>query len=268
MKSIFEFDLYREFLRARFPGTGELRGLRKRLAEALGCQPSFVSLVITERAHMSEDMILETAEFLKLREVETEYLLQIYHSERAGTAKLRKYYERKIESIRLKKSQVDQALAKKTDLSFEDKTKYYSSWLNAAVHIAATLNTGETVESIARRLEYAEDEVRKAADFLISIGLIEEKASRLRTTNNRVHLSRNSPLAPVSHSSWRVESIRHIQKMREENMHFSSVYSISKSDYWRIKKMLEEAILACEKVVRESKHEQDLCAISIDLYKY
>jgi uncharacterized protein (TIGR02147 family) len=260
MKRVFDFDGYREFLRNQFPAKGEGRGRRKDLAEAIQCQTSFISLVLTNRAHMSEEMLLGACDFLKLTRFETEFLLLLLHYERAGSKKLEQFYRQKIELFRNEQSEVEEALSSnESELNGEQQIQYYSSWIYPAVHVATMLGNGMSLTDLEDILSADSDSLRNATAFLQSVGLIVKKNSLFMCTKKRIHLSRSSPLAVMSHTSWRLESIRHVQKMNDQNLHYSSVYTLSKKDYAKVKKALEAQILACEKIIAPSGR-NTLCA--------
>ena len=71
MIDVFKYQNYRPFLKAAFPRAGTGRGQRQQLAKALGCQTSFISLVLTDRVHMNEDMAFGTTQFLRLSKAES-----------------------------------------------------------------------------------------------------------------------------------------------------------------------------------------------------
>jgi uncharacterized protein (TIGR02147 family) len=268
MKRVFDFDSYRDFLRNQFPPKGDGRGQRKNLAEHIQCQTSFISLVLTDRAHMSEEMLLGACEFLKLTRFETDFLLLLLHYERAGTKKLEHFYQQKIEVFRSEQSEVEEALSSnENELSSEQQIQYYSSWIYPAVHVATMIGKGTSFSFLEQALSTDLESLQEATEFLLNTGLIVKKNSLFICTKKRMHLSRSSPLSVISHTSWRLESIRHLQKMKEQNLHYSSIYTLSKKDYVRIKKALEAQILACEKIIAPSK-EETLCVLSIDLFSY
>lgn len=54
MLTVFDFDDYKDYLKAAMPSTGKSRGQRSKLAETLGCQLSFLSLVLNKSdTHLS-----------------------------------------------------------------------------------------------------------------------------------------------------------------------------------------------------------------------
>lgn len=267
MNSVFNSSGYRDFLRDCFPTKGKNRGRRQDLAAHLNCQTSFLSLVLTERAHMSEEMFIAACDHLRLSTAELEFGIYLFHRDRAGTDRLRSFYEQKLERMRARYTQVEGALNDKQLLKLEEQIPYYSSWLHAAIHVATTLNHDVTLEFLSNLLKVDLDEVVSAASFLIEAGIVGKVGDRLTPGSKRVHLSRNSPLAIGSHVQWRLEACRQIRKKNESNLHFSSTYSLSKKDYRKIKDILQMQILEIESVVAPSKEEQ-MCGLVIDLFGY
>lgn len=82
-----------------------------------------------------------------------------------------------------------------------------------------------------------------------------------------MHLKRASALIPLTHTTWRLEASRHIQANKDANLHFSAAYSVSRADYERIRKILKEALVSCEKLVVPS-NEEALMVIGVDCWKY
>ena len=52
-KNVFEFKSYKAYLEFRVGGYRERRGLKTRVATAMGCQPTFVTQILNGTVHMS-----------------------------------------------------------------------------------------------------------------------------------------------------------------------------------------------------------------------
>jgi uncharacterized protein (TIGR02147 family) len=250
-----------------FPQKGEARGRRKFLAEHLGCQLSLIGLVLTQRAHFSEEMLCEVAEYLRLTENERDFFLLLGSFERAGSHKLKNVYEKRIRRLRQEHRKFEEAIGKKSELSAEALFQFYGNWLNMAVQIAILIPERNTIERLEQLLMWPRDQIENAVRFLVQNGLIRREKGRLLPEVRRVHLERTSALAPISHLSWRLEAARHIQANKDTSLHFSGAYSVSRSDYEKIKKILEDALINCEKLVGPSK-EESLVVIGLDCWRY
>src|SRR5690348_9754305 len=111
LKELYSFASYREFLKNRFPPSGDGRGNRAKLAKHIGCQPSFISLVLSSKAHLNEDMAFSACDFLKLPAEQLHFFLLLFHFEKAGTQKLRFHYQEQIRRIREKRAEVRSRVA-------------------------------------------------------------------------------------------------------------------------------------------------------------
>ncbi|MFL5814021.1 MAG: TIGR02147 family protein [Bdellovibrionia bacterium] len=269
MKSIFDYNSYRLFLRDCFPQKGEARGRRKFLAEHLKCQLSLIGLVLTERAHFSEEMLCEVAEFLRLTESEREFFLLLGSFERAGSHKLRSVYEKRIRKLRQEYCKFEEAVKSEaeTELSTEVLSEYYGNWLNVAIQTAVLIPEMITIERLQHLFMCSRDQIEAAVQFLVQNGLIRREKGRLSPGVRRLHFKRASSMIPLIHTTWRLEATRHLHSNKDSNLHFSGAYSVSRSDYERIKTVLQEALVSCEKVVAPSKDEC-LIAIGLDLWRY
>lgn len=267
MKSIFDYNSYRSYLRDCFPQKGEARGRRKFLAEHLRCQLSFIGLVLTERAHFSEEMLCEVAEYLRLTENEREFLLLLGSLERAGSHKLQVVYEKRIRKLRQEHRKLEEAIGNQVELSAEVMSQYNGNWLNMAVHMAVLIPEINTIEKLEKLFIWPRDQIEIAVQFLVQNGLIRREKGRLLPGVRRVHLKRASSIIPLTHTTWRLEATRHIQSNKDTNLHFSGAYCVSRSDYERIRSIFEETLVSCDKLVAPSK-EEVLIAIGLDLWRY
>jgi hypothetical protein len=111
------------------------------------------------------------------------------------------------------------------------------------------------------------DQIESAVQFLVQNGLIRREKGRLLPGVRRLHLKRTSPLVALTHTTWRLEATRQIQANKGTNLHFTAAYSVSRSDYEKIRKLLEDALVNCEKIVGPSK-EETLMVIGLDLWQY
>src|SRR5690348_7678173 len=103
MKSVLEFEEYKEFLREIEASRSELqRGFRSRLAEAAQCQNAFVSQVLNTSAHFSLEQGLRVAKFLSLGLEESQFFILLLEHNRAGTKELQGFFKLQLDSLREK----------------------------------------------------------------------------------------------------------------------------------------------------------------------
>ena len=132
---IFEHLDYRDFLRQHFPPKGEGRGRRSALAKSLGCEISFVSLVLNKHAHFTGEHVFATADFLGLTTGEIEFLLLLFSWNRAGSKKLETYYRRAMDAILAERGKIKNRIESRHVINLEKQLEYYSHWAYTAVHM-------------------------------------------------------------------------------------------------------------------------------------
>src|SRR3989344_6270394 len=92
--SVFDFSDYKEFLRAWIDEKGHKgRGLKTKLAQAIGCNSTYVAHILHGKSHLSLEQGEAAARFKGLDTKEKHYFLLLIQLGRAGTVELRRYFE-------------------------------------------------------------------------------------------------------------------------------------------------------------------------------
>jgi uncharacterized protein (TIGR02147 family) len=266
MISIFEFDDYKAYLKAlESERTQVQRGFRSRLAEALNCQNAYVSQVLNSHANFSLEQGLQVTQFLNLDEEPSRYFLLLLEYSRAGTEELKNYF---LKDIQIQKKQ-NLNLAKKIQgsqsLSKEEQTAYYSSWLYSAIHILVTIPQFQTLGAIESALGIDSETTREVILFLVSTGLVEEKNGKILPGQTQIHLSKNSPHIRQHHANWRIMAVQSLSKNFRDDIHYSTVSSLSKKDAEALKNIFAEVIRDYTEKVKPSK-EEVLYNFNLDFY--
>lgn len=82
----------------------------------------------------------------------------------------------------------------------------------------------------------------------------------------KVFLKGDSPFVVQHHENWRLRAMDNITRPRKENLHFSSVYTLSEKDFSRIREILHESIQEVWSIVQPSKEEK-LCVLNLDFFE-
>src|SRR4051812_24339907 len=90
---------------------GSGRGGRAELARFLGCQASFVSQVLTRRAHLSREQSIKVADYLDLAGDERRFFMLLVDYQRAGTPQLRAFYREELDVIIRRREEVKERIA-------------------------------------------------------------------------------------------------------------------------------------------------------------
>jgi len=263
---IFEFNDYKKYLQAALSAQ-KGRALRSRLAEALHCQPAFISRVLnTSGAHFSGEHAMLINRFLEHTDEEGHYFVLLLQYARAGSKLLEEYYRSQIQEVQQKRQLVSERIQVRKQLSKQDQMTYYSAWYFSAIHILLLVPEFQTKEAIARYLKLPLQLVSGSLDFLVSLGLAELEGERYKTGSTRIHLSKNSPMISKHHSNWRIKAIQAMERGSGEDFHFSGPICISESDAVNMRKELLSLLEKLEPVIRASQEEAVFC-LSMDFFR-
>jgi uncharacterized protein (TIGR02147 family) len=263
---IFEFRRYKDYLAAWLraqPKRG--RGMQSRLARAIGCQPAYVSQVLSGAPDLSLEQADRLSRHLGHTTEERRYLQLLVQRARAGTPSLREDLEEQLAQARERQLVLKDRL-KIRSVREADQPRYFSSWHYAGVHVALTVPALRTRDAIAAYLGLPAARVAEVLDTLVSMGLARrERDGSYATGEARLHLGHDSPLIERHHSNWRLQAIRALDRRRAGDQHYSSVVTISREDALRIREDLVAAIEKVKKSVKDSPAEEIYC-FSLDFF--
>ncbi len=266
-KNIYEYRDYKvyfvDLLESHPSGN---RGKRKELAEAIGCQMSHITKVLSGDGHFSQEQAEAAARHFGHTAVETEFLLQIVEFNRAGTPSLKKFYENVLQEKQKKYTNLKTLLSMPDSLQAREEAIYYSSWCYGAVHVLISVPEFRTRDALASKLQLPLLKVDEILEFLTKVGLCEKIGSIYHPHRPLLHLDKSSPLISKHHTNWRLQALNSIDKNSNEALHYSSVFTLSASDLVRIKQLIEKCLSESLKVITQSP-EKEAAVLCIDLFK-
>jgi hypothetical protein len=119
---------------------------------------------------------------------------------------------------------------------------------------------------ISRALKLSESLVEKVILFLLSCGLLVEKNGEFQAGPSYLHLDRESPNISKHHSNWRMVAIQSLGNEEKNDIHYSTVSTLSKKDVETIRLRLVEEIQSYVQTVSQSKEETMYC-FTLDFFK-
>jgi uncharacterized protein (TIGR02147 family) len=265
IKSIFEFQAYREFLVDRCGPSSRRLGVKRALAVALRCQPTYISQILQGRAELSLEQAYAAGEYFGFTNAELQYFLLLAQHARAGTPKLRKHFERDIERVQAERMTFEGRLPNKATLSREDQATYYGSWHFGAVHMALTLPEMTSADQIARLLGIPRTRVQGALEFLLGTGLARKEGDAWRVGESRIFLGNSSENIIRHHANWRTRALESLDRESTRDTHYSAVVTLSREDVLKLKERILAFVQESVQMIRKSK-EEELCAFTIDFF--
>jgi uncharacterized protein (TIGR02147 family) len=264
-ESVFSFVDYKAYLKSVLDGPGNERGYQSRLAEAAGCQRSYLSQVVRSAPHLTPEHAMGMAQFWKLSTEETDYFLDLVHLGRTHSKPLRHRLQERMKETRAKRANLASRYQDKHLEPGEREQIYYSSWHLAALHILTSVPTHQTESALAERLSLPASFVRKSLERLESLGLVAKEGSKWRFGTGKLHLPKSSLLNGVNHSNWRMRAVWDSQNPDSEGIHYTVVHSHSRKDLETLKQKILGWIDESREVVDPSPSEEVTC-LCLDLF--
>lgn len=264
MADMFLIEDFREVIRSHLSGQGrKSRGASARLAEVIGIHTTTLSQILSGTKPLSLEHASLIADHFSFTELETDYFLALVQLSRAGNPSLIKKLNSQIKKLRLQARDLSKTLEGSSGLNFEAQAQFYSDWRYSAIRVLSSIDEYNSLESIAARLSLSRSEAKKITDFLVRTGLCEYSGTRLVPGPNYTHLPANSPLISKFHSNIRVKAMEHHARLSEDDLCYSSLFSIGKKDLDKVGAILIAAIKEINQI-RDSSDPQTLRLIGID----
>lgn len=264
---IFLYSDYRQFLNKylrSLPKAG--RGFKSAMAEVLSCKTSYISQVFRGDADLSIEQAHDFSAYLKFSQAETHYFLLLVQLARAGTKSLKQYYQTEIEKIQTERLRLKNRFNYGTLPKSEDEFKYFSSSDYSLIHILTTIPEFRTREALLEKVKVNPDRLDQVLNFLVNRGLLTLKNGQYHPGTERMHLPDDASIISTHHTNWRIQAIKNCQDPEANDMHYSSVVTISQENFLKIKSMLVKSLEECRGVVKESDSEIP-ASLCIDFYK-
>jgi uncharacterized protein (TIGR02147 family) len=267
MKNIFEFKRYKPFLRDQLGKTGARTGRKSAFAKAIGCHTAYVSKVLNGDADFSSEQGLSAAQFLELGEEETQYFLLLLQKARAGTRDLKLYTQKQIIQLLERRQNIKRRLQIKQSVSAEAQNRYYSSWHYIAIHMSLTIKRYQTPKAISDYLKIDLHKVDSVLEFLLENGLASLENGLYKVGPTQIHLGKESSNIYKHHTNWRMRATHALDNIsRDDNLHYSVVYTLSKRDALILKERLVEVIKQNIETIVPSPEEATFCN-TIDFFE-
>lgn len=263
--AVFDFDDYKAYLRSKVGGPHQKKGVKSAMARALGCQPTYVTHVLSGHANLSLEQAEAMNVFLAHTKEESQLFLLLVLRERSGTHTLKANFQEQIDAILANRLVLTKRLGQRNVLTEEQRAVFYSAWYFLAAQIGLTIPAWRTHEALGKHLGLSSARVAEVLQFLCEAGLAQKTGAQFFPTETQIRLGKDSHHILKHHTNWRVKAIESLEHESSHDMHYSSVLSLSEKDVARVKNLLLEQLKDNLKIVAESKEER-LFGLNIDFY--
>jgi uncharacterized protein (TIGR02147 family) len=258
--SVFNFTDYKAFIR-----TLVSRGVFKRMAEHLEVNSTMISQIMAGE----KDFTLEQGErllsFFNLKDVEAEYFLLLIQIERAGTESLKNFYRKRLNEVLSQSLSLKNRLQVDRDLTAEEKSTFYSSWVYSAVQIFTSIGAGQSFEALQKEFNIERHRLEDILNFLVSTKLCTVNAGIFKPGVQSTHVEKGSPFLVQHHTNWRVKAIERVEKLSDAELMFTANLTLSREDFPVLRELLIHTIKGFTEKIKESPSEI-MANLNIDFF--
>ncbi len=266
MVSIYSFDNYKTYLNSRIDGSENGgRGVKKRLAAKLRCQPAFVSQVLSGNPDFSLEQGILVNDFFNHNANEALCFMTLLQIARAGSVELKEFFTKQLNTIKEKQFSLKDRIGVNNELDELAHATYYSAWYYAATHMLVSIPFFNSIDKIATALGIEPSLANKILQFLLEKQIITDNGNHFAVGLKRLHLSAESPLIMRHHNNWRNRAMTSIDKNSKDDLHYSLVFTTSEADIPKIKEVIVESIQKIRSIFKDSKDEKAISLV-IDLF--
>jgi uncharacterized protein (TIGR02147 family) len=267
-KDVYLFSDYKKYVLHRLEHYGgKQRGLKSRLAETAGVKAAYISQVLDGGADFSLEQAEALNDFFSHNDDEAEYFLLLVQWARAGSAKLKSRFQKRIDTALEKRLEFKERVDIKTSLEPLEQATYYSAWYFAAIHILVGLKDVQTFDQIKKHLLISDKKLQSALEFLVRVGLLNFNGKTYSQNVSRLFLGRDSAFVNQHHANWRNQAIASLSRNDEKDLHFTTIVSVNKKDILKIKEILAKGIDDARSIVKESQHENTVGCLAVDFFE-
>lgn len=264
-KSVFEFKSYKSVM-AYFLTGEQKRGQLTRAAEALNCQRSYLSRVITAELHITPDHAFNLATFWNFNQEERIYFQTLVECERAVDRNYRRHLESVIAQLKKNHDSIEERTDRSALTIDATQSFYFSTWIWSAIHFLTAIPEYQNLAALMDRLGLKKESALFYLKQLEALGFIEHKNEKWIYKSGEFHTAKNSPLSVLNHQNWRHRAVADSQDMQGENLHYTGVHTLSRADAERLKELLLNFIADANRISGPSKPEEAI-AITCDLFR-
>ncbi|MBN8536903.1 MAG: TIGR02147 family protein [Deltaproteobacteria bacterium] len=257
--NIFSFIEYKKFLTAVFKLNNKIRGMYKMMAAAANCQASYISQVMRRgsKVQLTPEQAFGVSQFFLLSPKERDYFLLLVDLERAAPGPLKKLLTEKVKSIQSNALEIGNILERPMIENKEELVRFFSTWMYSYIHILTSIPEYQSTEAISKKVNISVDSVLSILSDLENMNYIQRENGLWKYSGKLGHIDAKSRFIGNHHNNWRQQALLDVQlNPSPESVHFTGVYSISSSDYVKIRSCVLECLKEVNSIALSSGTEE------------
>jgi uncharacterized protein (TIGR02147 family) len=267
MVDVFEYSDYRNYLQDLVNERKQKGFAQSEVADAVNCQPAYLSHVLKGKAELTEDHGIGLCNFLKFSQIESEYFMVILRLGRAGTPQLRKYLEESRQRLIKASKKVLSKLEKNLTADGGERFVYLnSSWVPGIIRAVVACPKYNTAAAIAHRIKLEKEIVEFHLEMLEKYKFIKFENGKYIDLEDYIHFPEDSLHVETFQTNKYLHALDALSRRSPEDLRINILMTLDQKTVEEIRRILKKAI---DKVMQAGgpSPEEDLYAVSIDFFK-
>lgn len=264
--NLFEFKDYKDYIRVRIQSSDRPRGMIASFAQAAGCHRTYFSQVLNSHVHLTPDQACGLANHWSFPRLEADYFCLLVDYQRAATPRLRAKINDQLHALGRRRDNLGHRFKKGAIGPGEIEMLYYSTWYVSAIHVLTSIPEFQYVQKISERLGLPLRQVTSALEKLEAHGFVRRNDERWIITTRDLHLPSHAPFNAINHANWRQRAAHAVQALEPSGVHYTSVASMSRRDFEKLKTLVLAFIDESRRMVAASEEEELIC-LTCDLFQ-
>lgn len=263
--TVFNYSDYREYIEAKIKSKEFGRGGKAKMAEHLGCQPSFVSQVLKGKSSFSLEQGFKLNSFFKHNKLMEEYFVVLIEWDRAGTYELQKYFEGKKNEL-LEKSKLVENQMDFDQLTEVDAMEYYSDWNAVLIRGLVDIPKYQKPEALKKKLKLSQGEWEKSLKFLLEKDLLQmDEKGHLKRGYARLHIKKGSPIAKFVNITNRLQMLKTFDQVHYDSFQYACNMTLAESKLQEFRGRLVKLVSDLNAEIAEDHEAETMASMVIDL---
>lgn len=263
---MFKEKSYKKILGRLIEESQTGRGMVSRVAEAIGCQRSYLSQVLHSKVQLTKEQAWNACVFFGLSREETAYFECLVDHERAASPVYKRHLEGRMDEIREEVKQLTKSSGKYGKGTDAGSLYYFSYWLPCAVHILSSIPEFQEPAQMAERLGLPLPVIRQTLSELQGMGLVKQEKTKWVFDSSSKWIPKESPLSKFHQQDWRQLAVDNARQPHAVGMHYTIVQSLSRADFEKLQQLLRDYLEQVNKISGPSEPEILTC-LNLDFFE-
>lgn len=257
--SIFDFNDYKLYLNVKINSLSvNGRGVKKRIAEHLSCQSTYISQVFKGKKHFTLEQAIKLNTFLDHSEVEGKLFLLLVQQARSGSNELREFFVEQISDFKQKHK--DSSSESNLLVGQQNYDLCFESWYHSVIYAILNFDDCKTVNGISKRLGFDEKIVSIILNEFIEAKLVSIVDGQYEKMTEKVNVGEKN--IQKFHNFWRGYALKNPEEGFENDYKRTLVLTLSDEDDVKVREVIKDTFKKIHNIANNSsKNETAKCLI-------